>query len=134
MKNFFKDTNLVVLLGLIILLVTMAILCYGENIPSVQGVLIYKVTSRSAKVTVFIEHATPTDKVVFEYGKTSNYGKETVLNLVTTDIDDLSIFKEIKVTDLLPNTLYHYRVTVYRGHTAIHNADDVFNSEEDTGI
>ena len=130
--------NYISLIGFILLLATVVILCYGENLPTINGVALYKIQSTTADISVFVSNANDKDQVIFEYGKTSQYGQEVVLEAEEdsdpTKSNKFRIFRKLRLSGLIPNMLYHYRVTIRHDKMEIHNFDDTFETQEGEGV
>ena len=87
----------------------------------VSGVAMAEIATSSAQILVTTNEAA---SVQADYGPTTSYGSTTSITSVGT------LLRTVAVTDLLPSTLYHYRViTTNQSGDSITSGDEMFRTQ-----
>lgn len=79
-----------------------------QNTPNVSTDSVNNVTQNSAQINGSINPNGLNTSYYFEWGTTDSYGNQTASQNVGTDPNTVSVSQVL--TDLTPNTVYHYRI------------------------
>lgn len=85
------------------------------------------VTSTTATLNGTVNANTTTCSVSFEYGTTTAYGSTKVATPASIT-GSIATNASAQITNLIPNTLYHYRIKVVSGSTNYFGNDLTFNT------
>ena len=101
-----------------------------DNMPTAKTRQVSNVTSSSATLKGTVYSTNPSSNIYysFQWGATASYENQTRNQSVVTSADSPEVEVSEELTNLSPNTTYHYRLAVSDGQGQVYGEDKTFTT------